>query len=401
MARPDTGQVVAWYVCTVVACVFLVARLAVRWRLLKRLYIDDVFVALAALCLIGDLAIQHYMFNQGGLTPFPLEIHCAGVNIGTGMSDMAHASTENAIRMMKRLRTALLQMIIPGSTLYVTSLWLIKASMVIFYKRLADRTKYQTIYNITLAVLGATWLVLFLDIVLKCYPPNRQWKGLTDPTLACPEKPTTVNYWLTILFNIFSDVFIICLPISQVARLKMPSRQKWGVISVFLLGGLVVITSIIRAIYSHRNEQMITCTVSMIETAIAIIASCLPVLRTLVFGSHSRTGTYSSNKRRGYELSSSGGLHSNSANVNSKHRTTVSVSLSRSQTVISTPGLSGTFGARSGTRLGSQDERDHETEFSRHESEDELVEKPVNMGPGIAVRHEYFVHEDGQSLHAR
>jgi hypothetical protein len=73
-------------------------------------------------------------------------------------------------------------MIIPGSTLYVTSLWLIKASMVIFYKRLADRTKYQTIYNITLAVLGATWLVLFLDIVLKCYPPNRQWKGLTDPT---------------------------------------------------------------------------------------------------------------------------------------------------------------------------------------------------------------------------
>lgn len=46
-----------------------------------------------------------------------------------------------------------------------------------------------------------------------------------------------------LLVNIFSDVFIICLPISQVARLKMPSRQKWGVISVFLLGGLVVITS--------------------------------------------------------------------------------------------------------------------------------------------------------------
>lgn len=92
---------VAWYVCTVVACVFLVARLAVRWRLLKRLYIDDVFVALAALCLIGDLAIQHYMFNQGGLTPFPLEIPSAGVNVGAGMSDMAHASTENAIRMMK------------------------------------------------------------------------------------------------------------------------------------------------------------------------------------------------------------------------------------------------------------------------------------------------------------
>ncbi|RDW90753.1 uncharacterized protein DSM5745_02528 [Aspergillus mulundensis] len=308
------------------------------------------------------------------------------------MSDMGHASIEQSVKMLK--------MIIPGSTLYVTSLWLIKAAMVLFYKRLADRTRYQTVYNITLAVLGATWLVLFFDIVLKCYPPKRQWEGLLDPTLACPEKPATINYWLTILFNIFSDVFIICLPISQVARLKMPPRQKWGVISVFLLGGLVVITSIIRAIYSHLNEQMITCTVSMIETAIAIIASCLPVLRTLVFGSHSRTGTYGSNKRRGYELSGSG-AGGPTANIASKHRTTVSVSLSQSQTVVGSPGLHSPYGSRLGSATGNTS---GDEELSRHESEDELVETPANMGPGIAVRHEYFVHEDqghGQGFHAR
>jgi hypothetical protein len=92
---------VAWYVCTVVACIFLIARLAVRWRLLKRLYIDDIFVALAALCLIGDLAIQHYMFNQGGLTSFLQRFTAQASNIGAGMSDMAHASTENAVKMMK------------------------------------------------------------------------------------------------------------------------------------------------------------------------------------------------------------------------------------------------------------------------------------------------------------
>ncbi|KAL4861031.1 hypothetical protein BDV12DRAFT_208446 [Aspergillus spectabilis] len=345
MARPDLGQVVAWYICTIVACAFLVTRLAIRWRLLKRLYLDDLFVTLAALCLIGDLAIQHYMFDQG-------------------MSDFANTTTAEKINQMK--------MIIPGSTLYVTSLWLIKASMVLFYKRLADRTRYQTVYNITLAVLGATWLVLFFDIVFKCYPPKRQWDSITNPELACDAMQTTVNYWLTVLSNIFTDVFIICLPISQVARLKMPTKQKWGVISVFLLGGLVVITSIIRAIYSHRNEQMITCTVSMIETAIAIIASCLPVLRTLFFGSHSRTGTYS--RRRGYELSSSGGGVHTGAQSN-KQRTTVSVS----QSVI----------GRSGNGSGGD-------ELSRHDSEDGLVKDTATDGAGIAVRHEYFVHEDGR-----
>lgn len=93
MARPDFGQVVwsllrprlkvkvfanpvvvaafqvAWYICTVVACIFLVGRLIVRWRLLKKLYLDDCFVVAAALCLIGDLAIQHYMFNLGMAPP--------------------------------------------------------------------------------------------------------------------------------------------------------------------------------------------------------------------------------------------------------------------------------------------------------------------------------------------
>jgi hypothetical protein len=72
-------------------------------------------------------------------------------------------------------------MIIPGSTLYVTSLWLIKSSMVIFYKRLADRTQYQIVYNITLGFLAATWLVLFFDIVFKCYPVQRQWEALRNP----------------------------------------------------------------------------------------------------------------------------------------------------------------------------------------------------------------------------
>lgn len=37
---------------------------------------------------------------------------------------------------------------------------------------------------------------------------------------------------------------------------------------------------VIRAYFSKRNETMLTCTVSMIETMIAITAACLP--RTLL-----------------------------------------------------------------------------------------------------------------------
>ncbi|GAB1200669.1 hypothetical protein APSETT444_010044 [Aspergillus pseudonomiae] len=211
---------------------------------------------------------------------------------------------------------------------------------VCFYKRLADRTHYQRIYNIILALLAATWLTIFLNIIFKCFPVDRIW-DLDNPDL-------------------------ICLPISQVLRLRMPFKQKLGVMSIFLLGILVVITSIIRAIFSWQNKQMITCTVSMIETAIAIIANSLPVLRTLFFGSKSRNGTYYSS--RAYELSHSHGP-GKSGPLN---KVTASVA--------SNAVTDGHGGMPSG--------------LSRHDSEDELVKdaaSPPVDEHGISVTTEYHV----------
>lgn len=117
---------------------------------------------------------------------------------------------------------------------------------------------------------------------------------------------------------------------------------------------------------------MITCTVSMIETTIAIIASSLPVMRTLFFGSRSRTGTYS--ERRGYELSGSG-----HGAVGLKPKATASASHVASR---------------------------NKTQLSRHDSEDELVREGASPAldgahSGISVTREYFIHEgarDSQSL---
>jgi hypothetical protein len=63
--------------------------------------------------------------------------------------------------------------------------------------------------------------------------------------------------------------------------------------------GLIVI----RAYYSKRNETMLTCTVSMVENAIAIIATCLPALRTMILGKNTTQGE-SNTYGKHYELSS-------------------------------------------------------------------------------------------------
>ncbi|CZT47175.1 related to integral membrane protein PTH11 [Rhynchosporium secalis] len=140
----------------------------------------------------------------------------------------------------------IMQMIIPGSIAYVISLWAIKVAL-------------------------------------------------------CSKKASDINYWITILSNILLDVVIIILPISMVAKLQMPLKQKLGVGAMFALGFFVIIASIIRAYYSSKNETMLTCTVSMVETAVAIIATCLPALRVIILGQVSRVGTSGPH----YELGSS------------------------------------------------------------------------------------------------
>lgn len=37
-------------------------------------------------------------------------------------------------------------------------------------------------------------------------------------------------------FNVFSDVYILCLPIMAVSKLQLPTRKKIGVIMIFLSG---------------------------------------------------------------------------------------------------------------------------------------------------------------------
>ncbi|KAK0108534.1 hypothetical protein ONS95_003338 [Cadophora gregata] len=288
MAPQGLGQVVSWYICTFFAIAFLVARLVVKWLRFKAFSLDDWFMVLAGGCLLTDLIIPQHMWNLG-------------------MAALQKASRDEFVGIM--------QMIIPGSIAYVTSLWAIKVALVIFYKKIAARTRLQAVYNVILVVLGVTWAVIFFDIIFQCYPIERKWT--TDPNMLSegvrnqlldnypqfvylpPSESPPANAFLV---NIFLDVVIIALPMSMIVKLQMPLKQKLGVGAMFALGIFVVIASIIRAYYSSKNETMLTCTVSMVETSVAIIATCLPALRTVLIGQASRAGTASGPH---YELGSS------------------------------------------------------------------------------------------------
>jgi hypothetical protein len=163
-----------------------------------------------------------------------------------GLGDMAGATQQQFIGIMK--------MIIPGSILYVSSLWSIKFALVLFYKKLAaPGSKMQVAYNFALAGLAVTYTTIFFDILFQCYPYDKRWSK--DPSYQCNPKASRINYWITILFNIFSDCIIICLPITMVMKLQMKLKQRLAVAFIFALGGFVLIAS--SKFYSSIETQIL------------------------------------------------------------------------------------------------------------------------------------------------
>lgn len=148
---------------------FVALRLYSRFKRVGRLLIDDYIVLLAVACLIGDLGIQQHMWNLG-------------------LGDISTITPKNF--------KGIMQMIIPGSTLYVSSLWAIKFALVFFYKSLAaPGSRLGIMYNIALGVLAVTYLIIFFDIMFQCFPHDKRWSN--DPN--CEHKTSESVTCLMIL----------------------------------------------------------------------------------------------------------------------------------------------------------------------------------------------------------
>jgi hypothetical protein len=121
---------------------FVALRLYARWKRTGSLGIDDYLILVAVACLIGDLIIQQHMWNLG-------------------LGDMSAVTPANL--------KGIMQMIVPGSTLYVSSLWAIKFALVFFYKRLAaPGSQLVLLYNITLAGLAVRQVPATITTKVSC-----------------------------------------------------------------------------------------------------------------------------------------------------------------------------------------------------------------------------------------
>lgn len=87
----------------------------------------------------------------------------------------------------------------------------------------------------TLIFISGYTVGIFFALIFACDPIAMSY-DVTITSGTCINRPSL--YIATAVVNIISDVFLFCLPLPIVFKLQVPTRQKIGLILIFLLGSM-------------------------------------------------------------------------------------------------------------------------------------------------------------------
>ncbi|KAJ5197938.1 uncharacterized protein N7498_007055 [Penicillium cinerascens] len=250
-------------VFTILAILFVLVRLWTRIWLIKSPGYDDLLVTLALLSSITFYAFIIVQREYG---------------LGVSRQDLPQEDI--------RHQMLYLWLSIP---FYNLSLVLSKLSALVLYARIF-RYRGFLIANYTLMaflIVAGLWMVI--SGFAFCSPVSAFWSGskLSVQKHCLPTGPV----WFTNAgMQIFTDVVILVMPMFILSKLKLPKRQKAGIMVVFGVGIFVIATSSARLyeLVNMVNDRDFTKTNqkaavwSSLEANVSIICACLPPLHPFI-----------------------------------------------------------------------------------------------------------------------
>ncbi|KAH7343084.1 hypothetical protein BKA66DRAFT_543905 [Pyrenochaeta sp. MPI-SDFR-AT-0127] len=164
---------------------------------------------------------------------------------------------------------------------YGLSIMLTKLSLLTLFIRFTLWGSLRVVIYITMVIVVIYSLVASFEWVYACRPLEKYWDH-TIPGGSC------IN-WLTIavfsgVMNSTTDVVMLILPVIILRNLRLPRRQKVGVMMVLMTGGLILVTSVIRLkrtldwvdTTDITWQAVSTCMWGTIEVHMAVVCACLP-----------------------------------------------------------------------------------------------------------------------------
>ncbi|KAL6156741.1 hypothetical protein ACJQWK_06537 [Exserohilum turcicum] len=170
---------------------------------------------------------------------------------------------------------------------YAISIMLTKLSFLFQYSRVFQHTRLRIWWAFVGVIVVIQALLGVFATIFSCSPVAFFWDWSIPGGKCLPQKPV---YSTTAALNLATDLAIFASPIPLVAHLHLPTKQKWSVAAIFLLGSCTCIIAIIKITTFSKGLQTKDPTWdfveinlwSTIELDVGIICACLASFKPLI-----------------------------------------------------------------------------------------------------------------------
>ncbi|KIW06247.1 uncharacterized protein PV09_02720 [Verruconis gallopava] len=264
-----------------IATLFFCARILIRIKFSKRIFIDDGLAGFALICLLANATLTQIM----------LPSMYVAVEMEQFSASIKRAATINIIGTIPHF----LKYQFAETMIYWTCLWAVKGSFLAFFRRLATNVRGHLIaWWIIVIITALAYIGCVITYPVSC--SDFSGIGCTTPRNV---RLALVSLRFSTSVDILTDLLIMALPMSLAWRVKLPLKTRLALISVFSLGGLIIFFAIMRVIFTnkeHRQPEISWLNIwSAIEASVACIVCNLAPFKILFKGqvhNHSSDPSY-------------------------------------------------------------------------------------------------------------
>ncbi|KAF2014353.1 hypothetical protein BU24DRAFT_481797 [Aaosphaeria arxii CBS 175.79] len=178
-----------------------------------------------------------------------------------------------------------LQSIYIGALFYFPVILLTNLSILFLYRRLFPVESFKR-WSAILMVCHIVWFIpSFVVQTAMCTPPSVMWQR---PDLIKDKCIPYATFFIVVCsFELVLDAAILAMPCFYIVNLHLPWQRRMELLVIFLLGGLVIVTGVLRIRLSIEPgstaiDFMHDILWLDIHAGIALVCACLPTYRPLI-----------------------------------------------------------------------------------------------------------------------
>ncbi|KIW18948.1 hypothetical protein PV08_03237 [Exophiala spinifera] len=173
-----------------------------------------------------------------------------------------------------------------GEFLYIFISVVTKLAVLAFYLKVFTQPYFQKTAYVVMGLCFSYFVSYMFVLGFECTPVSFFWEQWRDPSAG---KCIDINAggWAAAGINIILDVAILAMPVPVILRLDISRQQKLQVLSMFGVGSLITVVSIIRlqSLIKFAKDSNVTYHLysvsiwSSLELYISIVCACMPATR--------------------------------------------------------------------------------------------------------------------------